>query len=262
MDILDKYENAIRKIQEMCTSTVATAPYPVGGISVTTIRRRQSKGRSHKPMLNYKYTKQWTNKDVSIVEAIKEIASVCESILNEVEAVKPRKIRNAKDFREFYQEYQDKAAQNREHVEKKGSKAAINNLIDRVKKWRAAAKGTEPIHCNYVSEGRHAKVIDPNLWRKMKNMKYIDPDFYNLSPEEQKKVLKTLDQQKIYQNQMASAEAEGDQARQNILGGQIKRTQNIARRQTKEARAKIWKSMGKRLQSQIVRDPARMKKKD
>jgi hypothetical protein len=73
--------------------------------------------------------------------------------------------------------------------------------------------------------------------------------------------MKNLENQEKFKNKIADAQASGDQAAENIIGGQIKRTQNIARRQTKEARAKIWKSIGKRLQSQIVRDPSKMRKK-
>lgn len=84
MNTLDKYKTIIDKIEEMCTSTVAMAPYSVGGISVTTIKAKQRKGKSHKPMLNYKYTKQWGDKTSDITETMNQIAYICQMIHEEV----------------------------------------------------------------------------------------------------------------------------------------------------------------------------------
>ena len=128
MDTLDKYRSIIGKIQEMCTSTVALAPYPVGGISVTTIKNKQRKGKSSKPMLNYKYTKQWSEKNTSIVETMNEIAKLCEAITN------------TKEFREFYNDYKNRVAENKKRIEKKGSQKVIDNILGTIKKWKETAK--------------------------------------------------------------------------------------------------------------------------
>lgn len=83
MEILDKYKDIITRIEEMCTSTAAMAPYPVGGVSVTTVSGKQRKGKSKKAMLNYKYTKQWSEKNMDITETMKEIAALCEAMISE-----------------------------------------------------------------------------------------------------------------------------------------------------------------------------------
>lgn len=103
MEILDKYKDIITRIEEMCTSTAAMAPYPTGGISVTTIHSRGRKGKSRKAMLNYKYTKQWGNKNMDITETMNEIAILCEAIIkgeviSEDEFTKDRIKNNIKSF--------------------------------------------------------------------------------------------------------------------------------------------------------------------
>lgn len=103
MEILDKYKDIITRIEEMCTSTAAMAPYPTGGISVTTIHSRGRKGKSRKAMLNYKYTKQWGNKDMDITETMNAIATLCEAIIkgeviSEDEFTKERIKNNVKSF--------------------------------------------------------------------------------------------------------------------------------------------------------------------
>ena len=192
---------------------------------------------------------------MNIFEQINEIANICEAIVNEATLTTPEIRARVERQQEIAKKSQEENKPKKTKIE--AAKEAIKNVLNSMR----TNKGKEAIHCSYIDEGRHAKDIDPKLWAKMKNMKYIDPEYYDLSPEEYAKVKRNLDNQKKFENMIAGAEASGDQAAKNIIGGQIKRTQNIARRQTKEARAKIWKSIGKRLQSQIVRDPSKMRKK-
>ena len=191
---------------------------------------------------------------MNIFEQINEIANVCESIINEATLTTPEIRTRIEKQQEIAKKSQEENRPKKAKIE--AAKEAIKNVLNSMRN-----KDKEAIHCSYIDEGRHAKDIDPKLWTKMKNMKYIDPEYYNLSPEQYAKVMKNLENQEKFKNKIADAQASGDQAAENIIGGQIKRTQNIARRQTKEARAKIWKSIGKRLQSQIVRDPSKMRKK-
>lgn len=105
MDTLDKYELIISKIQEMCTSTVAMAPYPVGATSITTYKYGKSRSKGSKEgkmptprkaiveelikqrkgnqknnvLLGYKY-----KKIRNISETINTIANICFDILEEV----------------------------------------------------------------------------------------------------------------------------------------------------------------------------------
>ena len=73
------YENIINKIQEMCTSTMAMAPYPnpVVGQDQPTVPKKENKHRQKKGMLNYSYKKTWGR----IEPVVEEIINVCEAIL-------------------------------------------------------------------------------------------------------------------------------------------------------------------------------------
>lgn len=129
MEILDKYKDIITRIEEMCTSTAAMAPYPVGATSITTYKygKSRSKGskegkmptprkaiveelikqckgnQKNKIMLNYKYQKMRGSKKMNISETMKEIATICEAIIkgeaiSEDEFTKDRIKNNIKSF--------------------------------------------------------------------------------------------------------------------------------------------------------------------
>ena len=269
MDTLDKYRIIIDRIQEMCTSTVALAPYPIGPVgSVTTVHYKSNKGVKESKMPKPRK---------AIVETMLELAELCEgyylygqpvsgdtfrafmekkkqgaeALKKQLEEESKSPLAKAKDkILHVYTKIKAKVPYNKEK-----SKAVIGQAIDTMKKPQ------EQLNCSYVSEGRHLKQINYNVYRKMKNMKYIDPDYYNLPSNKLKKVLKTMGHQQKYMDLVAGAEKEKDQAKFNIIGGQIKRTQNRLRNLTREERARIHKSMGKYIQSQITRDPTKMRKR-
>lgn len=238
LSLEEAYESAISTIIEMLgTSTAVMAPYPVGGVSVTTISGKQKKGTSKKAMRDYKYSKIR-----SIAEAMDEIASTCEAIIQTANDsglyLGGRKI-TPDEWRKFMRERKLVATQVAQTENKKGS----NKQPDSIKE------------ALILEMGRHLKEINPKMYKKYKNMKFIDTQYYpDMSPEEIKKVEKTQEQQRGYQDQIGSAEAEGDKARENILAGNIKRTQHRLQNLTKAQKAKIYKSMGKALNRRIKKD--------
>lgn len=230
MDMLDKYKTIISMFEDMgiCTSTDAMAPYPTGAVSVTTVTNAPRKDKSRRAMLNYKYTKQWGEKNSDIVEAMLEIANICEAIAQV--AGKPfilgGKPTTPDEWRKFMRERK---------------LTALKIAGDEGKKENKE-----------IFEGRHISQINPKMYKKYKNMKYIDTDYYpDLSPEEIEKIKKTQKQQEKYQDLIGGAELEGDQAKQNILVGNLKRTQHRLQNLTRAQKAKIYKSMGKALNRQI-----------
>ena len=235
LSLEEAYEGVINIIKEMLgTSTAVMAPYPVGGVSVTTVSGKQRKGNSKRAMLNYKYTKQW-NSNKPITETMDAVASLCEAIIKTAEDsglyLGGRKV-TPDEWRKFMRERKILAKE----VAKDDKKKQIEEAL-------------------ILEMGRHIKEINPKMYKKYKNMKYIDTEYYpDMSPEEIKKVEKTQEQQKGYQDQIGSAEMEGDKARENILAGNIKRTQHRLQDLTRAQRAKIYKSMGKALNRRIQRD--------
>lgn len=174
---------------------------------------------------------------MNIFEHINEIASICEAIA-EV-AGRPFTLAGRRvspdEWRKFMKERKLVASEMAKSEDKEDKSSLKESLI--------------------LEMGRHIKDIYPKMYNKYKNMKYIDTDYYpDMTQEEKDKVHKVQKQQKGYQDQIAPAEAEGDQAKANILGGQIKRTQNIAKGLTRAQRAKIFKSMGKAINRKIQRD--------
>ena len=95
LSLEEAYERAISAIEEMCTSTVAMAPYatPVVGQEQPTAPKKENRHKQKKAILNYKYKKTWgTKNDEPIVEALMgEIGDVCENILDEIRKEKERK---------------------------------------------------------------------------------------------------------------------------------------------------------------------------
>lgn len=235
LSLEEAYEGIINRIEEMLgTSTVAMAPYPIGGISVTTVSGKQRKGSSKSAMLNYKYTKQWGNK--AIVETMNDIALICEAIA-EV-AGKPFSLRGERvtpdEWRKFMRERKLVAAKIAKDEGKKENSLKESLILEM---------------------GRHIKNIYPKMYSKYKNMKYIDTDYYpDMTQEEKDKVNRIKGYQKGYEDQVAPAEASGDKARENIIAGNIKRTQHQLQNLTKAQKAKIYKSMGKAINRRIQKD--------
>ena len=104
-------------------------------------------------------------------------------------------------------------------------------------------------------EGRHIKEISPKMWRKYKNMKFIDTEYYpDLTQEEKDKIEKIKGQQEKYERVVSTGDSAGDKAMSNIGAGNLKRTQHQLQNLTREQKAKIYKSMGKAINRRIQRD--------
>ena len=170
MDTLDKYELIISKIQEMCTSTVAMAPYPIGATGITTYKYGRSKSKGNKEgkiptprkaiveelikqckgnqknnvLLGYKYKKVR-----NISETINTIANTCFDILEEIskddiERSKKRKLRRletvSKSLEKKYNRSQVDLANAKEEEQK-----ALNILAPRNDQIRSYLNtGKEP----------------------------------------------------------------------------------------------------------------------
>lgn len=161
MDTLDKYRIIIDRIQEMCTSTVALAPYPMGPVSsITTVHYKSNKGAKERKMP--KPTK-------AIVETMLELAELCEgyylygqpvsgdtfrafmekkkqgaeALKKQLEEESKSPLAKAKDkILHVYTKIKAKVPYNKEK-----SKAVIGQAIDTMKKPQ------EQLNCSYVSEG-------------------------------------------------------------------------------------------------------------
>ena len=85
LSLEEAYKSLINKIEEMCTSTVAMAPYatPVVGQENPSKYEKQGKKRQKKAVLGYKYKKTWGRK-MNIEEMMLEIMDTCEAIENEI----------------------------------------------------------------------------------------------------------------------------------------------------------------------------------
>ena len=121
MEILDKYKDIITRIEEMCTSTVAMAPYPVPGVSITRYQygvnkskggrkektlairkaiveeliKQQNGSQNDQVMYKHKFKKrnqhriQRSDKDMDITETMNAIATLCEAIIDEAALTTP-----------------------------------------------------------------------------------------------------------------------------------------------------------------------------
>lgn len=85
LSLEEAYERVISAIGEMCTSTVAMAPYstPVVGQEQPTAPKKENNHKQKKAVLGYKYKKTWGKKDMKIEEMIDEISNKCLAIVNE-----------------------------------------------------------------------------------------------------------------------------------------------------------------------------------
>ena len=271
MEILDKYKSIITRIEEMlCPSVEGTmSPFPIPGISITSYQYgsgtrkgkgakqervlptrkaiveelvKQRKGNQRdKVMLNYKYTKR------HVMEAMQEIATLCEEMIKAQKgSVSPRELRTkVEEFQKIAKKSQA------ENTPKKSKIEAVKQVVEKI--LGLTKPNNETINCGYVSEGRHLKEIDKKIYNKMA--------YHSYGPEFKERVARNKKNLQTYQARLSDANANGDTAAQNIIAGQIKRVQGIAKRLSKAERAKMFNRLGKQIQAKIVRDPARVRKR-
>ena len=169
MDTLDKYELIISKIQEMCTSTVAMAPYPVGATSVTTYKYGRSKSKGNKEgkmptprkaiveelikqckgnqknnvLLGYRYKKVRGN-NMSIYETMKEIAAICEAMYWGGKEVTPD------EYRANLEYARKEAAENLKNWEAEKNKSTIDKIKDGIQNLKGRL--SKPAHREAISK--------------------------------------------------------------------------------------------------------------
>jgi hypothetical protein len=266
LSLEEAYERAISAIEEMCTSTVAMAPYstPVVGQEQPTAPKKENKHKQKKAVLDYKYKKTWGVKpNEPVVEALmEEIGEVCENILDKINKDKERKQAVVQASAKVLPEREKKLS---DIVDKINASPRKDNALEKAKliaqkKVNKAKKNlgfqVESLIEGLIFEmGRHLKEINPEMYKKYKNMKYIDTDYYPDMPEETKKKVQGIQgQQEKYKDVVTTGELSGDKAMYNIGVGNLKRTQHQLQNLTRAERAKIFKSMGKALNRKIKRD--------
>ena len=280
MDTLDKYELVISKIQEMCTSTVAMAPYPINGISVTTVSYKPGKkGKSQKQEKMPTKPKAIVEKlnrgnNMSITETMYELAKLCEAmywggkeVSNDeyranLDAAREEAAEKLAKWKAEYEKNKPVYAKIRDGIEKvrnlfskgkttsKGSKEVIDNIVSRLKAIVNKGDKKETINCSYLTEGRHLKEIDKKIYQKMV--------YHSYGPKFKERVMRN---ERSLQDKRARLMRAQDTAERNILMGQIGRLENNKHRFSREQRAKMFKRLGKQIEAQIVRNPSRVRSK-